>query len=71
MQKVPQNLWNAVTPHPLSPFNVQNVVKVGESKTTSKLLDSGGTPDVFPKETNQTKPGKPTVAKKELEAWSD
>ena len=28
-------------PPPLPPFNVKKVVKIGESKTTSKLFDSG------------------------------
>ena len=35
------------TPPPPPPFNVQKVVKIGESKTTSKLLDSGWTPPPF------------------------
>ena len=33
-----------VNPPPLPPFNVQKLVKIGERKTTSKLLDSGWTP---------------------------
>ena len=33
-----------VNPHSPPPFNVQKRVKIGENKTTSKLLDSGWTP---------------------------
>ena len=37
-EKMPQNFWNLVIP---PPFNAQKKVKLGENKTTSKLLDSG------------------------------
>ena len=42
-QEVPQNFWNLVIP-PLSPFNVQNKVKLGENKITSTLFIQGELP---------------------------
>ena len=44
---MPQNFWNRVNPPSPPPFNVQKRVKIGENKTTSKLLDSGWTPPPF------------------------
>ena len=44
---MPQNFWNRVNPPSPPPFNVQKRVKIGENKSTSKLLDYGLTPPPF------------------------